>query len=203
VKRATISMVVGTLLLILAAGTALAAVVDCFGGDCFGTPDNDTLNGSAGEDFIHGLGGADVVSGLGSNDVLYAYSGVFDFSGGGDDRLRGGEGNDRLYGDSGNDTLYGDLGDDELLGTGGGDDAVVGEAVPTTSPRTGLGPTTWWRAETAKTSSRQPTRQRMLWTAVRAETGFFSTKGSIRSADARLRTDKGDQQSLPEAAKAA
>lgn len=125
-KRATISMVVGTLLLILAAGTAVAAVVDCVGGDCFGTPDNDTLNGSAREDFIHGLGGADVVSGLGSNDVLYAYSGVFDFSGGGDDRLRGGEGSDRLYGDSGNDTLYGDLGDDELLGTGGGDDTVVG-----------------------------------------------------------------------------
>src|SRR5919112_5160995 len=40
----------------------------------------------------------------------------------------------------------------------------------------------------------------MLWTAVQAETGFFSTKGSIRSADARLRTDKGDHQPLPEAA---
>ena len=125
-RRSTITLVVGALLLVLSTGTALAAVVDCSGGDCFGTRYDDTLNGSAGEDFIHGFGGADTIKGFGSNDVLYAYSGVFDFSGGNDDRLDGGEGNDRVYGDSGNDTLYGGPGDDELLGTGGGDDVLVG-----------------------------------------------------------------------------
>ena len=125
-RRLAVLLMTMAMALVVCSGIALAAVNNCSGGDCLGTPEDDTLNGSVGEDFIHGLGGSDDISGFGGNDVLYAYSGVFDFSGGGNDQLRGGEGNDRMYGDTGNDTLYGDAGVDELLGTGGGEDALDG-----------------------------------------------------------------------------
>ncbi len=69
-KRVTASMVAVVALLVLAAGTTLAA----------------TYVGTNGPDTIHGSRGNDVIKGLGGNDHLYG--------GGGSDRIYGGPGND-------------------------------------------------------------------------------------------------------------
>lgn len=83
------------------------------------SPNNDTLNGTAGNDTIGALGGDDVVNGLLGADVLRG--------GGGRDLLRGGGGNDRLLGNAGNDTLRGEAGNDTLDG-GIGNDTLDGGA---------------------------------------------------------------------------
>jgi Ca2+-binding RTX toxin-like protein len=82
-----------SLTLVLAAGVALAATVNCTAGvDCVGTPNPDTINGSIGADDMYGRAGADVMKGNEGNDSLQGGRGA--------DHLGGGEGRDILWGGS-------------------------------------------------------------------------------------------------------
>ena len=66
--------------MLLACGVALAATIDCGGGDCVGTSSGDTVNGDpAGNDAVYG--------------------------GRGDDAVNRGDGDELLVGDKGNDTI--------------------------------------------------------------------------------------------------
>ncbi len=104
-------VVIGLLLLSLAAGSALSgAELGGRGGDApHGSGRNDRLAGFAGEDRILGLAGDDVLSG-----------------GGGDDELYGGPGRDVLLGGAGDDFLETKDGGRDYVDCGpGGDVASV------------------------------------------------------------------------------
>jgi Ca2+-binding RTX toxin-like protein len=92
--RRTILLVASiTLNMVLAGGVALAATVNCVAGaDCAGTPNPDTINGSAEADNMFGRAGADTVKGNEGGDYLQGDRG-------GDD-LGGGDGRDSLWGGS-------------------------------------------------------------------------------------------------------
>ena len=105
------------------------------GFDPFGQlPDDDTLDGGAGNDFIFGGGGEDTLRGGLGNDVIYGNQDNDDlFGDGGNDILRGGEGDDTIDGGADDDVLDGgdigilNSGVDELIG-GAGDDVLIGGA---------------------------------------------------------------------------
>ena len=81
--------------------------------------DIDTLAvGHTGNDTLRTGGGTDRMYGGDGDDVLS--------SRGGDDRLIGNDGRDTLYGGDGNDALYGLFGNDTLYGEGGNDTLVAG-----------------------------------------------------------------------------
>ena len=88
---------VAQLVAIIFVTAAYAATINCTGGSCFGTPDSDTLNESAGDDQMHGGKGGDKL------DANNAAPG---------DR-------DKTYGGRGNDDLFADDGDNEDLLVGG------------------------------------------------------------------------------------
>jgi Ca2+-binding RTX toxin-like protein len=71
---------------LLIAGVAYARTIDCNGGDCKGTNNADTMNGSPQEDRMLALEGADFLYGVGGRDALKGE--------GGGHRIVGGEGND-------------------------------------------------------------------------------------------------------------
>ena len=80
-------------------------------------PQDDIVEGGAGNDTIlSGLGNDDVYGGTGDDSI---------YGGDGDDILRGEDGNDRIWGDNGNDVIQGGNGNDTLSG-GAGNDAVDG-----------------------------------------------------------------------------
>lgn len=100
---------VGTLLLCLAAGDALAGVEFGGGGD-------DVLRGSAGDDRLAGFNGGDGLYGGDGSDTLY-----------------GGAGGDEIYGGDGADDVLAGIGDDfvetkdgavDLVGCGPGRDSA-------------------------------------------------------------------------------
>ena len=107
-------MVVGAILLVLAADVALAEAV-------LGGNDGDTLHGSGGGEPLVGFGGGDETWGLAGDDVL--------FSGGGDDELYGGKGHDALLGGAGNDFIEARDGERDYVWCGHGDDAVSADPV--------------------------------------------------------------------------
>ena len=110
-------------------------VIDCTGGVCYGTTDNDLMRGTSGTDYIFGYGGHDKIFGYGGDDYLYGNAGndIIDAGNGddyvmgalGDDVLEGDAGDDTIFGEGGNDTIEGEGGDDTLYG-GNGDDYIVG-----------------------------------------------------------------------------
>ncbi len=107
--RRTVVLVASMALAVLVAGgVALAATIDCTGGDCVGTRSGDAMFGSPKVDEEFGLGGG---------DLMYGYERA--------DRMSGGAGGDRMYGGIGRDTVNGDRGNDAVYG-GRGDDAVNG-----------------------------------------------------------------------------
>jgi hypothetical protein len=67
---------------------ALAATIDCLGGYCPGTKENDTMNGTGTRDEMNGLAGGDLMYGLGRTDFLYGQYG--------DGTLVGGDGDDEI-----------------------------------------------------------------------------------------------------------
>jgi Ca2+-binding RTX toxin-like protein len=83
-------VVLGALILVLSAGTALAATL-------VGTEGDDNMSGSGVADQIFTLEGNDTVDGMGGNDEIY-----------------GNENNDFLIGAEGSDTLYGNTGNDAV-----------------------------------------------------------------------------------------
>jgi hypothetical protein len=80
IGRSLAVLMVSGLLVALAAGAALAATINCPGGDCFGTPRPDTMWESSTHDNILGLRGP---------DSIYAYTYTGDY-----DSVWGGKGND-------------------------------------------------------------------------------------------------------------
>jgi Ca2+-binding RTX toxin-like protein len=109
-RRATMVLMVGMLLLALAAGVAPAAEVACTGGACTGTRNQDSITGTDRPDEIHALGGKDFVDARGDAVEVRCD--------GGGDRLFGDTKNDRAL--DGNDEVYGG-GIDDLFGLGGSD----------------------------------------------------------------------------------
>ena len=102
-KRVAIMVGLGTLMLVLAAGVALAVFKE-------GNDNPNTLTGTAGD-----TQGQDTLFGLGAGDTLIGKSAA--------DQLAGGTGPDRLEGNEGNDTLVGGSGEDRIF-TGPGFDFV-------------------------------------------------------------------------------
>ena len=123
IRRPLSIVVVSVLLVALAAGAALAAVVSCVPGatTCSGTTQDDqitgtdgvdSINASFGSDEVYAQGGADYVRGGSGRDQLIGDSDVFSLAG-----------NDRIYGNSGDDVLTGEEGSDYL--NGGDDDDTI------------------------------------------------------------------------------
>jgi Ca2+-binding RTX toxin-like protein len=102
-KRAAMILALGTLMVALAAGVALAVLR-------VGNDQPNTLRGTFGDGR-----GQDTLLGKGAGDLLIGRSAA--------DQLAGGFGNDRLEGNGGNDTLDGGPGEDRIL-TGTGFDFV-------------------------------------------------------------------------------
>lgn len=100
-----------------------------------GTPDPDTIEGTAQNEIICGLGGRDTLKGMGGKDLVLGNGNDDDiFGNGGDDVLRGGgrddvmkgnDGDDRIRGFTGLDDIFGNDGDDDI-GGGRDDDEIVG-----------------------------------------------------------------------------
>jgi RTX calcium-binding nonapeptide repeat (4 copies) len=103
VRRTVLLLVVGSLMIGLAAGAALAVLR-------VGNDNPNTLRGTFGDNE-----GQDTLLGFGAGDVLVGRSAA--------DQLAGGFGADRLEGNRGNDTLDGGRGRDRIL-TGSGFDFV-------------------------------------------------------------------------------
>ena len=82
-----------------------------------GGPEDDLLNGRAGDDTLIGNLGNDTQQGGAGDDLL--------FGRGGNDQLEGGADDDSLFGENGADRLFGGLGDD-LLNAGAGADTLDG-----------------------------------------------------------------------------
>jgi Ca2+-binding RTX toxin-like protein len=96
-RRVTLALTVGALLLALTATVALGATR-------YGTDGHDVLMGTHSADKMYGYAGDDIISGLSGNDLMY-----------------GGWGEDALWGSYGDDNLYGRSGADDLHGMGGND----------------------------------------------------------------------------------
>lgn len=121
-QRIALLLATMTLALIVVGGVALAAtIISCPGGqDCFGTNDDDKIEGTNGDDVhIFGLGGSDTIDGNGGSEHVVGDD-LTDRSLDGDDKLDGGADPDRIYGFGGSDTLIGGTGEDYI-------DAVSGE----------------------------------------------------------------------------
>lgn len=118
-RAGVLVMVVGAILLVLAADGALADAV-------LGGGDNDTLHGSGGGEPLVGFSGGDETWGLAGDDVLS--------SGGGDDELYGGKGHDALLGGAGNDFIEARDGERDYVWCGPGDDVVSADPVDRVTP---------------------------------------------------------------------
>jgi hypothetical protein len=119
-------ILMGALMLALAAGAALAAaplICPSGGGLCVGTPEADTITGSGNVDQIFALEGDDFVDGWGGNDLIYGNEDA--------DTLRGAEGSDVLRGNSGNDSIdafsFDTTGSTDQIFGGGGNDEILAE----------------------------------------------------------------------------
>jgi hypothetical protein len=108
------TMVTGVL---LASGVALAANIQCQGGPCVGTEQNDRITGSLLDDDIQALGGLDVVTARA-----------------GDDFVDGGNGRDDISGGGGGDFLVGGRGPDDIEGGPGTTDAITFQCAITDEP---------------------------------------------------------------------
>lgn len=102
-RRVTLLIAVVATATMIAAGVAIAAVID----------------GGIGDDVLTGTDSLDTIKGYGGNDTVFGAAG--------NDEIDGGEGDDTLYGNDedqtigGDDTIYGASGSDNLLGGDGAD----------------------------------------------------------------------------------
>ena len=117
---------------LLVAGVAYAATIDCNGGDCVGTNSADTMNGSPIDDKMLAMDGGDTLNGEGGMDALKGQGGGDEIFGGeGNDKVKGGFGMDRVEGGEGNDLVrggtHGNANDHarDLLLCGPGQDKVI------------------------------------------------------------------------------
>lgn len=110
-----------------ATATANIQVTSSAPGWVYGTPGNDSINGSANLlNRIDGLAGNDTINGGSQNDELVGGAGNDNiYAGAGNDIVNAGDGDDTVTGDAGNDQITGGLGIDKLYG-GLGDDVIDG-----------------------------------------------------------------------------
>lgn len=108
-KRVFLLVAVMALALAVASGVALAATVNCTGGDCEGTNKADTMNGTSGADYMRGKGGDDLMRGKDDDEMEGDQGADTIKAGDGDDSyLWGGFDNDadKVYGEDGDDHIY-------------------------------------------------------------------------------------------------
>jgi Ca2+-binding RTX toxin-like protein len=110
-RRIALVLGIAGLMLVLVAGVALAASINCgttSGNQCpVGTNGIDTITGTSGTDIATGASGADNISLAGDRDFGYGDHG--------EDTVNGGSGNgDYVEGGKGPDTLNGGDGDDDV-----------------------------------------------------------------------------------------
>jgi hypothetical protein len=106
-KRIVLVLTVGAMLLVQAAGMALAA----------------PYSGTPGED---GVATAKTYNGTAADNILRADKGDnYMYGRGGDDRMYGNGGNDKMFGGPGNDKMFGGPGSDRISGGAGNDRIVV------------------------------------------------------------------------------
>jgi Ca2+-binding RTX toxin-like protein len=92
----------------------------------YGGAGNDSITSGDGQDYVEGGTGNDIIFSGNDNDELYGEDGNDIINAGaGDDWLEGGNGNDTLVGGAGEDTLIGSLGIDSLSGDAGADQFVL------------------------------------------------------------------------------
>jgi Ca2+-binding RTX toxin-like protein len=135
-RRAALFVLAGALALVVAAGVALAATVECEVDDvvCVGTDGPDKLLGTDSRDEMDARQGDDVLRGFGGADLLRGDSiDNPDDPPDGNDQIYGGKGRDFLTGKGGSDLLKGNGGRDEIdvhdhfnLVTNPGEDTVFG-----------------------------------------------------------------------------
>jgi len=114
-RRVALLVLAGAVALVVTAGVAFAATIQCqVGLVCVGTDGPDKLLGTDSPDEMHALEGDDVLRGLSGRDRLIGDSGDLP-----DDPP---DGNDQLYGNRGRDFLSGKGGSDLLKGNGGIDE---------------------------------------------------------------------------------
>lgn len=114
-RVAALFVLAGAVALLVAAGAAFAATVECrVGLVCVGTDGPDELLGTGSRDEMEGRQGDDVLRGFGGFDKL-----IGDRADRPDDPP---DGNDRLFGNRGDDFLIGKGGSDLLKGGGGRDE---------------------------------------------------------------------------------
>jgi hypothetical protein len=120
-KRIMVALALMGAVLVLAAGVAWAATVDCrVGVVCEGTDEPDELIGTNDRDEMSGLQDDDLLVGFMKADEMYGddpEAGVNDSSTDGDDELIGYRGHDTLSGFGGSDYLRGGRGDDLMDAT--------------------------------------------------------------------------------------
>jgi RTX calcium-binding nonapeptide repeat (4 copies) len=131
-RRILVLLTMVALGVVLSAGVALALnQIDCASiqqypdtPSCYGTPENDVIDGRNAEDIIYAKAGDDYVAAHAGNDVVYSGAGV-DFASGdeGDDQLYGARGADHLT-DKGNQNQVG--GDTDEQSGGKGNDSLSG-----------------------------------------------------------------------------
>ena len=115
--RRIVAMLSAMMMVVLAAGVAFAAEVDCTTDPCLGTRGNDEIHGTENSDTIRALAGDDFVFSALGDDTIYLDNGK--------DRADGGGGNDTIDAEDGNvdyidcgegrkDTVYYDVGIDTV-----------------------------------------------------------------------------------------
>jgi Ca2+-binding RTX toxin-like protein len=117
-RKRTFLLTVLVLALVLPAGVALAATINCNGGGCSGTNRADAMRGTGGFDRMAGRGGNDRMAGSGGGDIMLGEAGT--------DNINGGFGNDRINGGELGDTLVGGAARDRIVGASGVDTISAG-----------------------------------------------------------------------------
>jgi hypothetical protein len=125
VRRSVLLLAAVAVVLVLASGVALARTINCDGGRCLGTNNNDTMYGTSKRDTMYGFRGADLMRGYGRADSVNGDGGRDRLSGGrGDDTVNGGDADDVVAGNSGNDRLHAGNGDDRVEAVDGKIDVI-------------------------------------------------------------------------------
>jgi hypothetical protein len=128
VKRISVFMTVGVLLVAMTAAVAVAhEFINCDGGSCNGDEHDNVIEGTEKRDRIEAEAGNDEVEALGSpegkTDKVYGQGGNDDiFSGRDDDYVSGGSGDDDIFDEAG---PYGGNPRDKDTVLGGGDDDEI------------------------------------------------------------------------------
>lgn len=122
-RKTTMLLATVGAMVLLVTGIALAATtINCKGGTCVGTNNEDRMRGTGGIDRMSGRGGNDVMSGSYNADVMYGGEGLDTINGDyGADKISGNAGNDDLSGGPVGDRIYGGPGTDVVEGNAGND----------------------------------------------------------------------------------